>query len=168
MKRTHGYELIVLISLVVLVCLWWVIFNNRQPDFNLHDTYYVSVGGMVMPPVLCFLIFIVYLVKEAFYRYQRRFQNIILLASLAGVNILLLFGANIARRLSKDIVPAGDGFTIYPPLSALPKAQPPAGSPNLLDHYFEILLYTQIFFLVMLVIVAVVTGLNWKSTKNVS
>jgi len=161
-------ELVILTITAVIVCWFLGVFSDVKYDINLHDTYFVLIGRIIALPVLCFLIFVVYLAKEGFYRYRRRFQNIILLLSTFCINILLLIGFNFARQLTAEIKPSQNGWTIYPPLSALPKV--PANVPLTLpfEYFFNVFMYTQIFFLLLLVIVAVVTGKNWNPNKNVS
>jgi heme/copper-type cytochrome/quinol oxidase subunit 1 len=85
-------------------------------------------------------------------------QNLILLTSVFLFNLQLLLCAKTLAPLASQV----SGWTIYPPLSALPKQNPDL---SIFQSAFEILFYTQIFFLLVLVVVAILTGKNWK-VKN--
>lgn len=159
-------ELAILIAAVLLVHLLVILFGRTQFDINLHDTYVVSSGAIISLPVFL-LIFIVYIIKEAFYRYKRRLQNIILLIALFFINMEVSKFIGSLAKMSKT-VSQFKGWTIYPPLSALPSHQPIVlpTQPDPFSHISEIFFYMQIFFLALLVILAIVTGKNWNTDKN--
>jgi ABC-type uncharacterized transport system fused permease/ATPase subunit len=116
-----------------------------------------------MAPVLL-LIFIIYVIKEAFHRYKRRPQNIILLVALFLINILSSMFARVMAKMSV-LLEQTKGGTIYPPLSALPQHLP-AVQHKPFVNFVQIIFFAQIFFLALLVILAIVTGKNWNTNKN--
>lgn len=161
-------EIILLLS--VLLIVWLVAFRitgtamlNRTLDINLHDTYFaIAWSKLIILPYLL-IISLVYLIREAFFKYRRRLPNVILLFDLLVIIIILLK----LNELIMNIAPATSGWTIYPPLSALPgqNALPYPVSP-LITTAAQILFYFQIFFILILVIVAILTGKNWKSINE--
>jgi len=160
-------ELAILIAAVLLVRLV-VFFGRVQFDINLHDTYVVSSAPIIGLPVFL-LIFVIYIIKEAFYRYKRRLQNLILLIALFIINIELSKFIGSLAKMSKT-VSQFKGWTVYPPLSALPSHQPTVTPPQLdpFSPISQIFFYMQIFFMALLVILAIVTGKNWNTNKNAS
>ncbi|MCO5946304.1 hypothetical protein [Mucilaginibacter flavidus] len=163
--------LIVVSSLTTAMLFWVTGFHKVYGpaiDIPLHDAYFTFATKTILLPALSILIFIVYAVKEAFYRYCRRLQNLILLSSIILINICFPFGFNLVRGLAAEMRPSPNGWTIYPPLSALPKVQPNIPKEMPFEHFFNVFAYTQIFFILLLVIVAVITGKNWNPNKNVS
>jgi len=167
LKRSAKIEIAVVIFLALLiVILWTAALGNDTLDITLHDTYFViknTKEKVFVFPVLL-LVTVVYLVKEAFYGYKRTFQNMVLLTSLFLINICLLLGVKFAAI----ILPHASGWTIYPPLSALPKALPPSPliHSSLFRDIWQILLLIQILFLLILVIIAVITGKNWNIDRR--
>ncbi|SHN18431.1 hypothetical protein SAMN05216524_106204 [Mucilaginibacter sp. OK098] len=159
-------ELAILIASILLVHLLVIFFGRTQFDINLHDTYVVSSGSIISLPVFL-LIFIVYIIKEAFYRYKRRLQNLILLTALFFINMEVSTFVGSVTQMSKT-VSQFKGWTVYPPLSALPSHQPAVVplQPDPFSRISEIFFYMQIFFLALLVILAIVTGKNWNTDKN--
>ena len=159
-------ELLIVLAIAIASSLivqfaFSVFLGNLSLDIKFHDTYFTAPQSLFLVPFV-FLAMLVYAVKEALYRYKRTFQNLILLTSIFLFNVQLLFYYKIAAKLS--ILPSG--WTIYPPLSALPQHNLTSHpSPSPFRGILEILFYTQIFFAVLLVIIAVLTGKNWK-TKN--
>jgi hypothetical protein len=161
-------EIAIITALVLLARLLIILFGNAPLDINRHDTYVVSSGFIIGLPTLL-LIFIVYIIKEGFFRYGRRLQNVILLIVIFVINIELSKYIEAVATLSKTI----NGFnrlTIYPPLSALPTHPPivAAPSPSPFGNMAQALFFLQIFFLVLMVIIAVLTGKNWNHNKNAS
>jgi len=164
--------ILIVVSSLTIAMLFWVTGLHKAYslaiDIPLHDVYFTFAIKTILLPALSILIFIVYAVKEAFYRYCRRLQNLILLLSIVLVNIWFPFGFKLVRGLTAEMRPSPNGWTIYPPLSALPKVQPNIPKEMPFEHFFNVFIYTQIFFLLLLVVVAIVTGKNWNPNKNVS
>ena len=167
-RKPFLIESSILIASVLLVQLLIIFFGRAQFDINLNDTYVVFSGFITGLPVFL-LIFIVYIIKEAFYNYRRRLQNLILLTALFFINIESSIFIGSLAKMSKTISQF-KGWTIYPPLSALPTHQPTVAplQPDPFSHITQIFFYMQIFFLALLVILAVITGKNWNLNKNVS
>lgn len=170
-------ELIILaaIFLITMLVLYWATgfhqFFKPGVDIALHDAYFVFATSTILPPVLCLFIFLVYSVREGLHRYRRRLPNLILLTSVFTINICLFFDFNLARQFASELkfTGADGGWTIYPPLSALPQAQAKHEVllPDPIEHFFNVFIYTQIFFLLILVIVSVLTARNWNLNKNI-
>ena len=165
-------EIIILMFLAVfLVVLWTTAFGNDTLDITLHDTYFVMTNTkekiFVFPLLL--LITIIYLIKEAFYGYERKFQNLVLLTGIFLINVILLRAVGLFHTITAKLDSYTRGWTIYPPLSALPKTPPANALPHssLFQDAWQILLFIQIFFLIILVIIAVLTGKNWNVNKRV-
>jgi heme/copper-type cytochrome/quinol oxidase subunit 1 len=155
-------ELLILAGLFVIAWLiqWTAIsvfLGNSALDINLHDTYFVASGNTLGIPLL--LITVVFAVKESFYGYKRKIPNLVLLASVFLVNIQVIFDSKIVVSLAN----IRHGWTIYPPLSAIPREPPTLTTqPSPFVHLYQLFLSIQIFFLVLLVIIAVLTGKNWN------
>ena len=154
--------------LVAVIVGFWVATSinssNSSFDIELHDIYFSFSVRVIFMPFFLLLVTLVYLIKEAFHGYRRMFQNFVLLISLVLINLYLLFIAKFAG-ITTSFKP---GWTIYPPLSALPKAVPGSiltPSP-IFKNMWEIVLSAQIFFLLLLVIIAVITGKNWNPNKS--
>jgi len=158
-------ELVILAVVVLLICWLSGIITADPYDINFNDNYIVTSAAIVMDPVLL-LIFTVYIIKEAFYQYKRRPQNIVLLIVLFLINIwLLMFARSMAEIYG--ILQQTEGGTLYPPLSALPQHLHVARHSSF-TNFVQIIFYQQIFFLLLLAIAAIVTGRNWNTDKNVS
>ncbi|NHA06567.1 hypothetical protein G7092_22350 [Mucilaginibacter sp. HC2] len=136
--------------------------GNASLDINLHDTYFVIDWSVIIIPVFLMLTTIIYLVKESFYCYKRRLQNLILIIA----NFLFLL---IIYPLSAllNMIPKPD-WTIYPPLSALPNGVISTADKgeNILYFIKQITPALIIIFMLILVITAILTGKNWNLNKN--
>lgn len=164
--KTIIKELLLLTSLLAaVIVVFWVAttvnFGDSSFDLALHDVYFTFAGKMLVLPGFLLLIMIVYLIKEAFYKYQRRIQNIILLASTFVVNIYFLSFI----KLFAVLFSINCGGAVYPPLSAMHDTKPPMSSSSF-DDRLTTLFYFQIIFLVILVIVSTLTGKSLSNTKN--
>jgi len=105
-------------------------------------------------PILSIVIALLYLIREAFFKYRRRLQNLILLFSTFFLNLYLF---RFIQFASAFIATQTLGWSIYPSLSALPKAHPqPPQSENILN----VLTYIPIPFMLILVIVGILVGKN--------
>lgn len=150
---------IFLILWIIAFCITGTVTLNRELDINLHDTYFVIAWSKLIILPYLLIVALVYLIKEAFFKYQRRLPNIVLLSVLLIVIIILLK----LIEFIINIAPATSGWTIYPPLSALPRQNTPPTSPSPpITTALHILFYFQIFFISTLVIVAILVGKNWK------
>jgi len=154
---------IVLVS-AIFVLIWLIMFKisgaarllNPSLEINLHDTYFVMQwSSLIVLPFLLVTTF-TYLIREAFFKYRRRIQNIVLLLSTFLLNLYLLRFTQFATAYIASLTL---GWTIYPPLSALPKAHP---QPFQSEKSLQALTYIPIPFMLILVIVAILVGKNWK------
>jgi hypothetical protein len=136
-------------------------------DVQLHDTYFIMAASTLIFPISCLLIMLIYLVKEWFSDYKRRFQNLILLTS----NFLFLVWLYPVSIFIKKL--PQPGWTIYPPLSALPKAIPTPDFEGrqkeyalMINSFKHLTPIVVIVFMLILVIMSIITGKNWKTNTN--
>ena len=159
-------EVLIVASIFVIT---WFLFthyvSNTALDIDMHDTYFVIQPAPIILTAGLLLTTLVYLIKEGFRHYKRRFQNIILLIA----NFLLLVKLYPFTVFASTL--SSPGWTIYPPLSALPK-NIPLISEKLYHHLFVLSLIKQtlpfivVLFMLILVITAVITGKNWHTQPH--
>ena len=124
------------------------------------DANLIRYGFVLITPLLVVFITAIYLIKEAFYGYKRKFQNIIILSATFLTNVAI---ALVIKLVAIHFASTG-GTTIYPPLSAL--HDDPSTAKLAFDQQRSILLFIQIIFLVLLVIIAVLTGKSWHIKQS--
>lgn len=161
---------------VVVVAIWLVgtlLVDKQGLSINLHDTYFVITRPTVVVLPMPVILLLIYLLREAFYGYKRRLQNLILLS----VNVLSIISTIFALKLVTlffppaalaKLSPVANGWTIYPPLSAQPQIAQAAtywNYPWLLIHLTDILTGAILLFVLILVIISVITGKNWNNRK---
>ena len=164
--KTIIIEVLIVASIFVIT---WLLFthyvSNTALDIDMNDTYFVIKPAPIILTAGLLLTTLVYLVKEGFRRYKCKFQNIILLAA----NFLLLVKLYPYTVFASTL--SSPGWTIYPPLSALGKNNPPV-SDKLLEHILvlslikQILPFIVVLFMLILVITAVITGKNWHTQPH--
>jgi hypothetical protein len=160
--KTIIIELAILVA--VFIATWLSAFwftgahqiDSPTLDIGLYDTYLVLPWLTIIVQPFLMLITLIYFVKEGFYRYQRKFQNIILLTS----NFIFIIYLN--KFFSLTGFMGKGGWTIYPPLSAIPKENKPYQDILVIHHIEQILFFILIIFMLILVISAILTGKNWK------
>jgi hypothetical protein len=144
--------LTVLTSVLLTIAFW----GNAAYDINLHDTYIVMPewlsGSSIIIDGFIFLLF-VFAGRCIVGKFKLRRENVILLVLLFLAQVI----ANHVANLSAQIQHIHSSLSIYPPLSALPNVQ--AHEP---DHHIAIFSCLPIILLVLLVIVAIITGKNWR------
>ncbi|MEO3404104.1 hypothetical protein AAFN85_09385 [Mucilaginibacter sp. CAU 1740] len=160
-------ELTIITAVVITTWLTVKSLNlSNLIDVQLHDTYFVMAPSTLIFPISCLLIMLIYVVKEWFSGYKRRFQNLILLIS-NFLFIIWLYPAAIFINLMPQ-----PGWTVYPQLSALPNAtitdaenqqKNYALMINNLKHFTPIVV---IVFMLTLVIISIITGKNWKTNTH--
>jgi heme/copper-type cytochrome/quinol oxidase subunit 1 len=165
-------ELIILTTLYLFVAfgihfLLGTFLGNATLDISLHDTYLTIPfiwTGFTLFPFLQLTVFI-YLVRTVIARFKKQPINIILIISNLSLIISTLNIYKMVLLLEQEATPTGNGWTIYPPLSALPKPQSaplPSERPHF-DHYVLIFI---IIFMLILVISSILTGKNWKTNTH--
>lgn len=147
------------LSIPFLTASWG---GNASLDINLHDTYFVIDRSALAIPAFLMLTTFIYLIKEGFYRYKRKLQNLILII----FNFLFLIVVYPFSALM-NMMPK-PGWTIYPPLSALPNGVIPTADKgeNILYSIKQATPIVIIIFMLILVITAILTGKNWNLNKN--
>lgn len=159
-------ELLIIITTIATTWLTLKLSTNKTIiDVQLHDSYFIMAPSTLILPISCLLIMLIYLVKEWFSGFKRRFQNLILLTSNFLFLVWLYPISVFIRNLPQP------EWTIYPPLSALPKATLDIESrlKNYTLFVKNVKLYTPIVVIVfMLILVAVtfVTGKNWNAKPH--
>ncbi|MBB6108133.1 hypothetical protein [Mucilaginibacter lappiensis] len=160
-------EVIILAVIYIVARLSVPLFiGNTSMDINFNDTYWVINQSAIViliftVPVFLMLTTVTYLIKEGFYRYKRKVQNLILIVA----NFLFITVIYLLSLLFNMIQKAGG--TLYPPLSALPKTVSPAHhDSNVVYTAMQITPALIIIFMLILVITAILTGKNWNLNKN--
>src|ERR1700748_893509 len=125
LRRDILIELFWLMGILILSVVGKVILSlvigNEALDINLHDTYFVVDKINYFFTDLVFISFVVYVIRAIFTVYRAKNINILLIL----FNLFLIFFLiPLAFQVLAFIKPSYNGWTIYPPLSALPKAQP--------------------------------------------
>ncbi|SDP87417.1 hypothetical protein SAMN05428975_3243 [Mucilaginibacter sp. OK268] len=144
----------------LLMCLLSGSWDSKGSlELNFPDTYFVIKRSTITIPAFLLLTTVTYLIAEFFYRYKRRLQNLILIIA----NFLFLITLYPFSTLL-NLVPK-PGWTIYPPLSALPKSTP---DQEMNTFYFikQMTPVLVIIFMLILVITAILTGKNWNLNKH--
>jgi len=163
-------QLIIELAIITMIvaATWFTIklsTNETLLDIELHDTYFVIDRSLIILPVSLLLITLIYLVKEGFSGYKRRFQNLILMTacflSLIWLNILSIFIKS----------PAQPTWTIYPPLSALPTAVPHIDDTAyrhslIINSIKDLTPIVLIVFMLILVASSFLTGKNWNEKPH--
>ena len=153
--------------LVFVISLFWFYktasSGNAQIDQAVHYAWFSLISRLFLLPVWLVLVIVSYIIKEAFYGYKRRLQNTVMLSAVILTNAYLL----LALKIIFAFFTGKCGVTIYPPLSAIPSESLPVASCSGVDR-LSILFYVQIFFLLLLVIIAVLTGKNWNTKQRES
>ena len=176
MKSSLAFKVEILaiaILAILLIVLWTISFGNDAIDVNFHDTYPVITHAkekVFALPVLLFVT-LVYLIKEAFHTYMRRFQNVVLLTSVFLANMVFIYFISFFHGIVSQMIGNDQaGWTIYPPLSAIPRKFPYQKFPetSVIHSHWQVLFSIQIFFLVLLVIIAILTGKNWNAKQSES
>ncbi len=162
----------ILISLFALVTLgirliWMAFFRNLNIEIGLHDTYLSLPFNWLYFGIIPFLLVtvIVYLIRALLGRFKNQLVNTILVISNLALTILLLKLLKIVMSLEQNMVGNSRGWTIYPPLSALPDNQlsrGPGEHPNF-DTY--VITFISIFILI-LVVSSILTGKNWNAKTH--
>lgn len=131
---------------------------SARLEISLQDTYLILSGWQAWIPFSA-LATITYFIREAFYGYKRRFQNLILITC----NLLLLIQLIGVIRLAYIFSLKG-GWTIYPPLSALP--QPSAQIPNAPSGGWFVFCSIILFFILTLMFGTFLAGKSWNYKKS--
>lgn len=156
---------VVLILIGLFDILAAVFFGNSTLDISLHDTYFLVQDSWitsVLPPFL-WLITIVYIVRTAINHYKNLLQNFILLTACLALNILML---NYLKLSAAFDGLSAHALTLRSPMPNLSKIDVSKWNGSPYNNTTEIIFIIQIFLLLLLVIIAVLTGKNWKTTKN--
>ena len=113
--------LAVAIIVTILICrfvfLWD--FSRDTLGLQLHDSYFVISAVSIIVPLFLLITFILYFIREIRTSFSRTLPNIILFVTGLLLIVMLAF-------LNKQFIRLGTtmgGWTIYPPLSALPEVQ---------------------------------------------
>jgi hypothetical protein len=109
------------ISFTATILFCFFILNwryNNTMDIHLHDTVFIFPAIGILAPLFLLLTFLIFFFKEKLKRFTRTLPNVITLWSGLTLIVALSF---FIKNLIKTSVTLDEGFTVYPPLSALGK-----------------------------------------------
>jgi heme/copper-type cytochrome/quinol oxidase subunit 1 len=162
-------ELVILTTLYLFVAfgvrfLLGIFWGNATLDISLHDTYLTAPFIWTVFTLFPFLLLtvMIYLVRTVIARFKKQLINTILIISNLSLIISTLNIYKMVLFLEQEATSTGNGWTIYPPLSALPKQQS-APLPSERPHFDHYVLTFIIVFMLILVISSILTGKNWKT-----
>jgi hypothetical protein len=156
-------EIIIVIG--VFIVLWAIsflliapLFGNRALDINVHGTYNIvgSVWSNSVMPAFLWLLTIGYLIRAALYKFKDRTQNIILLISCTGLNILILTYLKETAQFSGINLVNNSSIGVHSKIV----------TPNYEDM-MQTLFVLQVILIFLLSIIAAITAKNWNSNKDV-
>ncbi|RVU01669.1 hypothetical protein EOD41_06830 [Mucilaginibacter limnophilus] len=130
-------------------------FGNWSLDINMHDTYLTVVPVLIRMPLFVIVTFVMFSIKEAFKKYSDALPNVIIIIS-GAVSIIEITWLS---RWSAFFSMNSGGWTIYPPLSALP---------NKVSHTETNsgLLNTMIGAQALIIVIIVIVAYKWGSSKG--
>ena len=147
---------IFILSIISQYALSQLATGNNAFDINLHDTYFVVKPTTYYFTDFVFVGFIVYLIRSIFALYKMPAIKLLLML----FNVLLIFYLiPLAFQTTAFIKPNFNGWTIYPPLSALPKVQPPVFNYMLA---FKTFVVTEILLILHLCFASICVGAGLK------
>jgi hypothetical protein len=165
--KTFIIEFIVLLAIYItirllaspLIDLWG---NKASFDINFNDTYYVISFAVLVIPVFLMIVTLIYLIREGFYRYKRKLQNLVLVIANFSFLTVLYPLSILMDTMSKPLQ------RFYQPSSSLMKTESLINdrSANTLFFIKQITPGTIIIFMLILVITSILTGKNWSFSKN--
>jgi hypothetical protein len=154
-----------LLTVFIVVCLIQFLLTGPTLDIGFNYIYLAllltTLTQITQPFLFLMLVTIIYLIKEGVHGYKRKLQNIILITS----NFLFIIQLTKRLEIVGFLMLSGE-TTIYPPLSALPKVKPSLKAAGEVFHMERILFAILIFFMLILVITAILTGKNWKPASH--
>jgi hypothetical protein len=166
--KTFITELAILIGNLLLTwaLIHFIFYDPKRStadfEINFHDTYFVFAEQTAVTLLFFMMVTICYCIKEALFGFRRQLQNLILITS----DFLFIVFVYPLSEFFK-LIP-NQGWTIYPPLSALGKASFPTYSQ--MTKYMTFMGYFKLFtsvivivFLVILIIISILTGKNWNN-----
>ena len=136
-------------------------FLSDTIDIHLHDTMFVFVPFQIGLPIFFLVTLIVYFVKEFRHAFRRSLPNWILIIIGLALVIALTYGIKMLSQLLHD------GWTIYPPLSALGPDKV-GGMPEedvALEFIINFLSVIQVLVLIVLLYVAFKWGIQKGKEK---
>jgi heme/copper-type cytochrome/quinol oxidase subunit 1 len=167
----------VLLAMLLSILLYYSLTGfERLADgtlsYNMHDTYFIIRPFHALNVLFVTLLFVFFLLRQVFLRFRDTAANIILLAA----NVLLVFFITASLEFMVIFIhyyatyfppePAAEGWTIYPPLSALPKAMPATLSPDEMETRAWGLTLLKTTLTALAAIIGVLTGLNLYRNKK--
>jgi heme/copper-type cytochrome/quinol oxidase subunit 1 len=112
--------IVVLASLTILIIGFLIGFDNwpsKPFEIQLHDTYIILSIRQVFTLLFLNITFWIFLIRQVRWKFEKQTSNVILIC----ITGLLIF---VTSLTIKFIGAMDQGWTIYPPLSALPNKLP--------------------------------------------
>jgi hypothetical protein len=139
----------------------WTGFNGNI-DIPLHDTYFVFSSWLALLPLFLSMVFLLYFFKEKYKSFSRIIPNWIIIVSGLTLTILLTM---IIKMISDFAGVMADGWTAFPPLSALPSQEPQVIKEN--ENPLPTLIsYSLILIQSIIIIMLLYTTYRWGTIKN--
>jgi heme/copper-type cytochrome/quinol oxidase subunit 1 len=122
---------VITILFAVFVLKWDVSEEWRYVDVYFYDTYFIIGVSQVLPTLFLGVTLLIFLIKENSKKFSRSLPNAFILIT----GVLLIIFLSLGQRLFPDI----EGWTIYPPLSALGGSESPrkseAGADDIISYF---------------------------------
>ncbi len=149
--------LISTLSFIVTGLLFGFTEWTKPVDLQVHDTYYILSKGKLFLFLLLNFNFWIFLIRQSVTRFKRLSGNIILLI----VTSVLIFITSLTIRY---FTVANQGWTIYPPLSAI--SDYPIETTSNIFPFSPILQFYELFQIGILCLVGIMTGRGIEKASN--
>ena len=160
MKKKETFWLIGTISFVLILIIGVFgidgLKSDAVTDINVHDTYYVIASIHLIIPLISLTFFGVYLIRML----RRNFKNLTanLIFMISDITLILIFTFLIILANGMREIP---GTTEYPPLSGGIIENVGNGW----NDVYYVLLGIQLILIILLTLIGIKTGLNFKRAE---
>ena len=131
-------------------------FANDTVDLHLHDTMFVIPRLHIFVTIFFILSLIIFIVKETRNSFRKPIANLVLI--ILGITLVVLF--SVALKIISLV--SNDGWTLYPPLSALGTDEAIEIQDDKLSKYLGNFL---ILLQVLVILVLVFVSYRWGKQK---
>lgn len=136
--------------------IFTMLLGNSGLNINLHDTYFVVKAEHAWISFFIIISFFVYYFKELKYSFCRKIQRSFIFA----LGFILIILASLAIQLLPFFNPYHNiSWTIYPPLSALPKID------QFKQNFFILTIVSKAVLILQIIIVSMMISVAYKYGK---